>query len=1548
MNSLKVIAMLPRLLPRLPALRALLLGTSALGAVWTHALAADPLPAIPPNVAVKAASPMIMLNMSRDHQLFYRAYNEYSDLDGDGAPETGYKHSIAYGGYFDSGKCYTYSSASSRFNPSRAVTDKYCGESDEWSGNFLNWATMTRMDLVRKVLYGGSRSTDTTDTTVLERAHLVTDGHSFAKYHATTAAEMRKLTPFSEAELTLCSTSRPSDFSGTGAWSQTQTNPPLMRAVKGNYLLWGANERSQCQWHEEKDNYNNNDAAKTGLNAASKNPKRDSTDSPALGSKDYTVRVKVCVSGKLGGERCQAYGSSLKPIGLLHDYGATDQAEFGLITGSYTNNIRGGVLRRNIGSFAGEVSATDGTFTSVDGIVRTLDRLRLYGFRQSDGTYWAGKGTGSGSDFCDYQTIGLTNGRCQSWGNPMGEMYLEALRYLGGKSVTSDFNYSGTSNPDGELGLTKETWVDPYLRGGTTEQAAIEAKYGKGQCRKSTIVNFNASVTSYDGDDLGGYSDLPSASGSVADLMNSIGSAEGIHGYGWSVGNNTTDGTANSCTVKTVGQLGDVRGLCPDGPGYKGSFSLAGLAWWAHNHPVRTDYSKFGVTAATAKDAFKVNTFSVALSPAKPRIEISTPSGKKIVISPSYRLVKSATQIGSGTLVDFRIIEQDATHGRYLINWEDSEQGGDYDMDALGLLSWSLNGDALTVTTQMISQATGNGQGFGYSISGVKNPDTGVAANGMHYHSGILGFSYTDPVPIKVTKTDGGATTKVDATGGCNNCQVDDVATMASYTAASGSVLSVLQDPLWYAAKWGGFENSNTTDTTPIPDKTSEWDSEINATGASGSDGVPDNYFVVFRPDELERALRSAFQKIIDASNNAPAVSSSQLVDGSLKYVASFSPEDGHGSLSAYKLTSSGFESAPTWKAEKTLGDTPPASRRIITSKDVDGVQTGIALTWSSLSEDQQAALTGSDTSTVAQGRIDWLRGSRSAEGVTYKARNADSILGSVVNASPWIQGVPEASYRGTDFVDGASQTYAQFRAARLSRRKLLWMAANDGMVHAFDASTGVPALSYLPEPLFSRLRGITLPSAPNVIAMADGSPFVADIIAPAGASTAWRSYLFGSLGRSVPGIYALDVTNTATVTSADVAADSLKEANAGKIFKWQFSGANDSTGDEDLGYIVADIGIHRLSNQPVNVAKMNNGEFALILGNGAKSKNGVAALFILLTKGPDASGSWTGRYKKIVVDSAGGNGLMQPNWIDSTGDGIPDFIYAGDLKGNVWKFDVSNEDWSKWGVAFPSTETPKLPLYTAYDTDGITPLPISTMPQLRFHPKGGVVVVFGTGVAMVKDDFPKLTQTQRLFGIWDSPDYGTTTTELTGTGKKALPRGTGELVTRTLTRTSSTAFLTGSTIDWATKKGWVMAWPTSGETVIANPVGLSDLVAVTSIAPGTTSCEDGPSAYLTFVDPISGLLNEAVMGTASVTVSGSTVTVNVASTPILDQKITIARDARRTGTPLSGAAAAQQDALQADQRKYLAIGKRGTEDLDKKLKIQRVGWREIPTLTSR
>lgn len=138
-----------------------------------------------PPFSTSAAPPLVMMVMGRNHKLYNAAYTDDTDLNQNGTLDIGYSNSIDYYGYFDSHKCYSYDSSNERFEPEKRTDDKKCPSTfttnAPWSGNFLNYVTTSRIYAIRKVLYGGKRSTDTFDTTVLERAFIPKDAHSWGK-----------------------------------------------------------------------------------------------------------------------------------------------------------------------------------------------------------------------------------------------------------------------------------------------------------------------------------------------------------------------------------------------------------------------------------------------------------------------------------------------------------------------------------------------------------------------------------------------------------------------------------------------------------------------------------------------------------------------------------------------------------------------------------------------------------------------------------------------------------------------------------------------------------------------------------------------------------------------------------------------------------------------------------------------------------------------------------------------------------------------------------------------------------------------------------------------------------------------------------------------------------------------------------------------------------------------------------------------------------------------------------------------------------------------
>jgi len=983
---------------------------------------------VPVNLSNNDVAPLVMINSSHDHQLYFKAYNDYSDLDPDIATPDGeertYKHSIDYYGYFDSYKCYSYNSAYShstgngRFEPKAVTTDKYCtGANDAyWSGNFLNWATMTRIDTIRKLLFGGHRRVDTKTDTVLERAFLPPDIHSFAKFYD--GSDVAKLTPYTPsitAPTTTSTTNRtigtgnktfsiPStasikigDFlsiidhanaanfmkgwvntivaSGTAGFNDVTVNvttigavatknlwdiinhtrtgiticnttfktglagkqshvsdvvntPPLSRVALGNYSFWSAGEVNQCLWEEEDGNnplpggngMNYNNPVLSDIPAAQDRPYKAyvgvaDTNGALLG--DFVARVQACVPGLLGEEKCKLYPyGNYKPIGLLQVYGDDNQLMFGMIAGTYGKSRTGGDLVQKINNQDGKngmcrevnagvdcnndgaidsdnggsdgVVATnhddladathaigDGTFKLVyqdaggpvtnasksEGIINTWSLYRIYGYTYGDWNYNSNSGDSCplGVNFFALES----DSKCRNWGNPFSEIYLGSMRYFSGFNSPISYQSSDSSLVTG-INLGTGVWKDPL---DTTNR-----------CARLSIINFNSSVSSADtfyGSDAGQDELDASAFGLQKDFNSSdtskqitdyIGTQEGISTAGktWFIGENGTNND-HRCTPKTIPNFGDARGFCPEGPDLRGGFRIAGLAYYAHKNDLRAT----GTNALAG--AQNIDTYAIKLAAGSPTIEIPVPgstTGQKVTLLPAC-IDNNKSDYGC-TMVDFKIIQPHTVTsgvgtGKFLVIWEDSLQGNDYDLDAGGTISYSIDANQITVTTAITLQNLGYMIGSGYVIGG-------TSKDGLHIHSGTNSFNYTDPSTIT----------------GCTNCTMADTYSSRTYPiGSSGSGL--LEDPLWYAAKWGGFTDSNGNG---WPDVQSEWDRIQNNDGTPGPDGIPDTYYYATNPLQLENALNRVFLAILQrtSSGTAAALVSTNVSGVGALYQAFYEP----------------------------------------------------------------------------------------------------------------------------------------------------------------------------------------------------------------------------------------------------------------------------------------------------------------------------------------------------------------------------------------------------------------------------------------------------------------------------------------------------------------------------------------------------------------------------------------------------------------------------------------------------------------------------------
>tara|TARA_R110001583_G_scaffold12529_1_gene55529 strand:- start:313 stop:4122 length:3810 start_codon:yes stop_codon:yes gene_type:complete len=637
---------------------------------------------------------------------------------------------------------------------------------------------------------------------------------------------------------------------------------------------------------------------------------------------------------------------------------------------------------------------------------------------------------------------------------------------------------------------------------------------------------------------------------------------------------------------------------------------------------------------------------------------------------------------------------------------------------------------------------------------------------------------------------------------------------------------------LWLAGKYGGFIDSNGND---IPDLASEW----NADG----DTEPDNYVLASRPDKLVKALGENFSNIQSLSSSSTAVtaSSTRLNTDTQAFQASFSSADWSGTLTAHPVLASGALGSKAWDATF-----PPAVNRNIYSWSGSA---GFAFDTTNSVTASAAALSMSPSVTpLTDNQINYLRGDQSQEAQNSGIlRDRATLLGDIVNSNPRFVGADDYGFSRLAGTEGTSYKTFRETSGYLSRNKAIYVGANDGMLHGFNAATGLELFGYIPRAVYGNLASLTEQGYDHRY-FVDGTPDVSDAYLDldgvgAGTTLGWKTVLVSTLGAGGKGVFGLDITTPGSFTAANVyweiAPDTLS--------------ATSTLDFANLGVTVGE----------ASIARMANGQWAAIFANGYESASGESIIYVVDLR--------TGALiKEFNTHIAGSNGMGTPVVIDADGDLSADTIYAGDLKGNLWKIDVSDPSPSNWNFAFYNdSETPddltddlNPPLFIAQDKEAPGNLqPITAKPQVGRNPKGGVMVYFGTGKYFENQDnvvgvSPKV---QTFYGIWDQ--------NLVVEGDRDAAEGAFKLVEQTIDRESvfSTDFDVRVTsrnplnyVTAPTNTGWYMdlklvTGSANGERVVNGPLLRGGRVFLETLTPSTNPCDFGGSGWVMVLDAITG-----------------------------------------------------------------------------------------------
>ena len=625
----------------------------------------------------------------------------------------------------------------------------------------------------------------------------------------------------------------------------------------------------------------------------------------------------------------------------------------------------------------------------------------------------------------------------------------------------------------------------------------------------------------------------------------------------------------------------------------------------------------------------------------------------------------------------------------------------------------------------------------------------------------------------------------------------------------------------------------------------------------------------------LEAAFKSIFDDVFRKTSafGAVAQNSTTINDGSRVYQGRFDSTDWSGEIEAFKPKADG-SLVSKWSTNDAGRFAAHGVRKVFTYKPGTGGVDFKVLT--DLDTTHQAALSSGSCggtlgsgATCAQARIDWIRGDTSNEEATGPLRKRSRLLGDIISSPPYY----------------------------VADTRTLYVGANDGMLHAFDADTGNELFAYVPSGVIDRLHKLTSPNYMHEY-FVDG-----ELTVSTRSQTPGRNILVGTLGRGGKTVFALDVTSPGSFA-------------AGKVL-WEYTEA-------DLGVSLG---------EPF-IAKLNNGKTAVLLGNGYNGASETAVLYIIDIE----TGALIGKLDTKAGSSSASNGLASPNSFDVDANGTQDVAYAGDRLGNVWKWNLSASNPASWGPAFGSSAAPQ-PMFVAMDSSGVRQ-PITGGLDLGLNtrkgdPNFGKLFVFvGTGQYLVSADVgDKAVQT--WYGLVDD---GTQISD-----RSAL-KSRGIAAEGTISGNAVRAFSTASAGDMVGKRGWMIDLVPSdgiaaGERIISDNKFWGSVLVATSIVPTTNICVPGGGGFVNAIDPFSGGATKTAFFDASkdasftlddtLTVSGKEVAIGSVNPDnnLPSEAILIGRKVVTSGT-------GNGDRGKSDSMR--------SEDADPSLRSGRIAWREI------
>lgn len=620
-----------------------------------------------------------------------------------------------------------------------------------------------------------------------------------------------------------------------------------------------------------------------------------------------------------------------------------------------------------------------------------------------------------------------------------------------------------------------------------------------------------------------------------------------------------------------------------------------------------------------------------------------------------------------------------------------------------------------------------------------------------------------------------------------------------------------------------GVNPATTTSTAPAPAV-----STLTAMAVAGGTG---SYFKATSPQDVIADLQSILTTILAQSQaiGSSAVNSTSFNNNSVVYQSQFvtsdTDQDWTGNLWAFPINAltgvvdtsiadAKWSAQAKLDAQIALGNNTGYTTRIIATWD-PVTSAGIPFEWTpgttSTSGIASTTLLGQDLEAFTsdpsgQDVVNYLRGSPAQEGSSGQFRSRTHTLADIVGSSP--------AYIGPSNESIQSASYVAFEASTATRPAMIYVGADDGMLHAFDAITGDERFAYIPRGVYANLINLVSPYYNSRHQFfVNGSPQAGDVQFT---DSSWHTVLVGTEGAGGSSVFALDVTNPLAITS---------EAALASAVLWDFT-------DTDMG----------LGFSTPAITNTNSG-WQVFVGNGYNSPNQKPYLYALNPQ----TGAITEKIDLCAAVAAAicktteSNGLSSVTAVNSGGQvaGTANLVYAGDLQGNLWRVDVSNANPSLWAVSV---------LFQASSAGDIQP--ITTKPVASLNPGYpqtlGTMVFFGTGQLLGEPDLTN-EQTQALYGVYDPPAGSTT------------PVTSASLIQQTLSNATVGATgvltVTGNAVSIPTNEGWFIDLNLlTGNRLINNPLLQSGgELTLTTYQPAANDCQAGGNSQLLVLNYATG-----------------------------------------------------------------------------------------------